>query len=134
VTKIISDDGAEWAAKIDPIIKKVEDDQDRLTKDAVDPDLEGNLPYHLANSYINFYQSAIDIVTHHVNHLEDIIDRGNAYLALSKDQQIPIMTNRFRKAMAGARRRLPAAQIELNRRERILSPVIEEIEDYQRDF
>ena len=134
VTKIVSDNGTAWAKQIDPIIERIIDDKDLLTETGVKRDPEGNLPYHLANSYINFYQNAIDIVTYHVNHLEDIIDRGNAYLALPKDQKIPTMTNRYKKAMAGARQRLPAAQNELKRRESMLTLVIKNLKDYQQDF
>ena len=132
--KIVSDDGTEWNNLINPIIERVIDDKDLLTETGAIRDPEGNLPYHLAGSYINFYQSAIDIVTHHVDHLNNIIDQGDEYLALPKKEQDPAIASNYREAKAGAQQRVPAAQKELDRREGIISPIIKKLEGYQQDF
>lgn len=120
----------------DNIKPQIEDD---LQKKVDDPDpkqaeVEGNLIYHLSNEYIDFYNQAIGIVAHHVNHLQSIIDEADKYDALPSKDKIPAVSKNFKIAKMGAKDRLKPAELELKKRKDHLEPFIQGLIDFQRDF
>ena len=117
---------------------RIEDDPDKRTKHP-NPRLketEGNLIYHLSTEYQRFYGEAIGIVSHHVNHLNDKIEEGNAYLRLDKQHPLydPKKANIYKRVIADATLLLPIAVQELERRKAILEPIIDNLAEYKRDF
>ena len=134
IFEIVSDNQADWNKLISPLVDKVTDDPNRLCEDPENPDPGGTLHYHLAGSYRSFYRTAIGVVACHVNHLQSIIKNGNDYLALPIAQRNPLMTRNHTMAMSDAKIFLGPAMKELERRKRILEPVIDSLDAYQRGF
>ena len=119
-----------------------------MQKRVDDPDpkqaeAEGNLIYHLANEYIDFYNQAIGIVAHHVNHLQGIIDKADdADNPLQNKDNIPaadfknlmIAYKNLMIAKKGAEALIGPAKAELDRRKEVLEPVILNLREFQREF
>ena len=134
INEIVSDNQADWNREISPIVDKIRDDPAKLCQDRTNPDPGGTLHYHLAGNYQSFYRDAIGIVACHVNHLESIIDEGNEYLSLPNAQKISIAVRNYTNAISDAKILLGPAMQELERRKRILEPVIDSLGDFRQGF
>ena len=132
---ISSDASSVWDEHVEPHIMKIDDDQSLLCEQEDGPrETERNLPYALAGSYISFFNDAIGLVQDHINELNQQLQQAQMDLELAQQAKKTTAIASLKTTIAGYQAEIKNATTELERRNQILDPVIQQLQTYQNDF